>query len=735
MSPTGPFYAGAASGSPSLSWSTVSNATGPPNGSSAIALEGPGGGGGHAYLTTSQHGFALPSYAVIEGIKLDAWVASGGTSSDDTISIQSGAKSSTATPNYGQVWPASLGQLTWGGPTSLWGQTWAPSDINATGFGAVVSAFAISGTQNELVDAVAITVYWHAAPTVIPRTKYYIYKVFDSLNRTYLGNLPKVSSDFAFPQDINTGGSQITVTCAVSADTSALPVDTLTDEAGNTLTDESNNILTNEGQQPFTGIGTSSALIRNGNLVQVWEYGYFNVNGKIMFSGIMERGSDGFGGDTGSNDVSLIIYSNGSDMDDHLVRGYPYTYTADQTQITQDTPAADYTQVGGATWIRYGQTWKVGVGVTNLAAIAFLVNGYANVTVTVYSSPSDLTTPLSSTTQVISLATATVVQFNFALPLSIVPGKSYFFTVSVDAGQNCTLYYNSATPYTLGALYSSFYGGGGGGSYDPMPGSLYFITYSGTGSTTATFSSLDPTSGMLSIIMSAYNAEGGVIQVANMQASGLSLNYGFNTNTVYQALAGALTVVPSGFYYYVDLGLDQLYFQKANTIADFVLTKGVHINELTIVRTIEYVINACYVVGKVVSGSNIYTLDTDQESVARYGLRLKVHTDNNIPDTATAHTVGSSIVKANKDEQYQTVVNIPDRTMDTTLLIPGKIIGFNGFGTYVDFLLAQIVHRDYKPGGVKLTLGILPKRESVKVEQVVRGLAALSTVTNPTSPS
>lgn len=735
MSPTGPKYAGAAVGAPSINWGTVSNAIGAPDGNSAFAIEGPGGGGGHSYLTTSQHGFSLPSYAVIDGIQLDGWVSSGGSSSDDFIAIQSGTKSGSATPNYGQFWPASTTKLTWGGPTSLWGvSNWTPADINSSSFGAVISGFASHGTENELIDAVAITIYWHAAPTNIPRTKYYIYKVFDNLTGAYLGNLPNVSSDFAFSQDINTGGSQISVTCAISADTSALPVDTLTDEAGNILTDESNLTLTDEGQSPFTGIGTGSALIRNGNKIQVWEYGYFNINGKLMFSGLMERGSDSFGGDTGSDSVTIVVYSDGSDMDNHLVRGFPYTYTADQTQNIQNGSVV-VSQAGfGAGWQRYGQTWKVGAAVTNLAAIAIYCQGTANVTINVYASPSSPVTPLATVTQFVN-GGPLLNQFNFALPLTVTPGQVLFFTISVDAGQSFTVYYDTATVYTNGTMYSSTYGGGGGGSYGSMTGSIDFKTFSGSGSTTATFSSVDPTSSMLTTIMSGYNTEGGLITVANMQSTGLTLNYGFNTNTVYESLQGALAVSPSGFYYYVDLGLDLLYFQRANTTADFVLTKGVHINKLTIVRTIEYVINACYVIGKDIAGTNVYTLDTDATSIALYGLRLKVHTDNNIPDVTAAHAVGSSVVKANKDEQYQTVVNIPDKTMDTTLLVPGKIIGFNGFATYVDFLLAQIVHRDYIPGGVSLTLGILPKRETDKVEQVVRGLVALNTITNPTSPS
>jgi len=221
-----------------------------------------------------------------------------------------------------------------------------------------------------------------------------------------------------------------------------------------------------------------------------------------------------------------------------------------------------------------------------------------------------------------------------------------------------------------------------------------------------------------------------------VQATGLTIpSYQFNTSTVYGGIQSILTLAPNGFYYYVDLGQNLLYFQKANTVADFVLTKGVHINKLTVISTIEQVINACYVVGGIVSGNNIYTFDSDAASIALYGQRAQIHTDPNIVDTATAHIVGQNIIGANKAEQYQTTVTIVDRTMDITLLTPGKVIGFAGFGTYVDSLLAQVVHRDYSPDSVTLTLGILPELTVVSVEQVVRGLVALSTVNNSASPS
>ena len=92
-------------------------------------------------------------------------------------------------------------------------------------------------------------------------------------------------------------------------------------------------------------------------------------------------------------------------------------------------------------------------------------------------------------------------------------------------------------------------------------------------------------------------------------------------------------------------------------------------------------------------------------------------------------------VAENKDEQYQTTVTVVDQTMDTTTLKPGLVIGFNGFGTFIDNLQAQIVRVDYAPEEVTLTLGLLPKRLTPQFEKITRGLIGLQTVDNPTTPS
>jgi hypothetical protein len=751
-SPTGPLTPTVATdaGGGTVAWTTVSNAKVEDGAIASCGQIGPGAGGGTPnQLNVTSFGFNLPLAAIVDGIKLEIKVSTtdggGGPGNDGFgggggiyLVYNGGNTAYTNTPNRSQSWPTTgLIWRTYGSSTSLWGKTWTGADINNANFGASMSAFPGHATSAINVDSARVTVYWHSPPHDIPQQMVPLYKVYDSIKGTYLGNLPNVTSQFALAQDINTGGAQITISCGVSSDTASRANSALTDEAGNILTDENSVNLSAESALQQVGIGTSGSLIRNGNTVQMTEYNRYYPNGKIMFSGVIERIESNFGGDTGDNDVKLTVYSDGSDMDNHLVRGSPFTYTGDVSQTSQNsTFVASYTADGDKFFgeSSCGQSFTVGASVTNVGAISLLLNGTAYVSIAVYDSSAQ-TTYLGTTGQNVSVSTPTEIQFTLPLHATVTAGNSYFFIVTTGTNQSINVYYSNANPYANGQMYTDTVGNGN--NYPLIGSDLYFKTFSTNGSTVATFTSVDPTNNMLKAILDDYNVEGGKIKYNSntIDPSGYPLNYGFNTNTVYEGIQSVLSVASSGMYYYVDLGANLLYFKQANLTADIILTKGRHLNKLSVTTSIEYVVNAAYITGAVVAGNTIYTLDSDNTSIQSYGLRLQRHSDNNIPDTTAAHAVGSSMVTQHKNEGYLTNVTVPAYTMDITLLRPGLIIGFNGFGTFVDNLLAQIVHWDYTPDAVTLQLGLLPKRQTVAVEQVIRGLTALNTITNPISPS
>src|ERR1044072_7055104 len=144
-------------------------------------------------------------------------------------------------------------------------------------------------------------------------------------------------------------------------------------------------------------------------------------------------------------------------------------------------------------------------------------------------------------------------------------------------------------------MYNSNYGGGsGGGTYGPMVGSdMYFVASSGLATTLATYTSKDPTTQMFKPIIDDYRLRGGMLNYSSssVDATGLSLTATFNTETILDSMKKVLSLCPSGFYFYVDLGTDTIYFKQTLTTPTYKLIKGRHLNKINFVMSIENVKN------------------------------------------------------------------------------------------------------------------------------------------------
>lgn len=741
---TGPLAPGtAADGGGPLAWTNPNNAK-VEDGAVATNFGGPGGGGGTPnQLKVTNFGFNIPTLAVIDGIKMEAKVDSDGGSHDDGMIFllyNGGQTGFSAAPNTPQNWFHG-GVLTWnvyGGPTSLWGRTWTPADINHANFGASVSMMRNTSTGNFSLDAVRITVYWHYALPTTPQDVpvRFLHRVYNDTK--YLGILPKVTSPFAYALDINSVGTTLNIECGVSADTAAQPGSRITTEAGDPITDESGNYIYTDGQPPIVGRGDSvdPFIIQNGNRIEVWQYDYYNPNGKLVFKGQVRRISASFG-QSADNKIRMVVYSTGADMDDYIARGGPFTYTNDVSQTTQDNRVSVSSDSKGAGWNRYGQSWQVGAGASKLGAINLMLDGIADVTIDIYDGPNG--NYLASVTRSVANYGPTVTQFALPSLLTQTVGGVYFFTVSTGNGQTIWLHYASTAPYAGGKMYNSNYAGGsGGGGYYEMTGDLYFVTAYGVPTTTATYTSVDPSTGMLKPIIDDYILRGGKINYnsSSVDATGLSLTVQFNTETILDALKKLLTTAPSGFYYYVDVGSDTLYFKRTLTTPTIKLIKGRHLTKLDLVMSIENVKNdLLFSGGEVTPGVNLYKEYVDQTSKNLYGQRLARQSDNRVTVTGTADAIGGSFIADNKNEYYETSVTISAATMDLTLLKPGMTVGPRGFGGFIENLVLQITHIEYTPLSATLTIGNLPQKFSNEFEDVIRGLVAQQTISNPSAPS
>lgn len=697
------------------------------DGSSAAVSYSMGGDSG-ASITGSVFGFQqLPDSAVIDGIEVIIDGTNTGCYGDVSLNI---AGTSTKQIN------ALNGSF--GNSTDLWGlSSIDPADI--AGLTVTVNTGDISGGDGTAtIDYLSVTVFWHieltAAEADVPTR--FSYKVFSRAGK-YLGELPNVSSKLMFPEDINSAGSLITVVCGESLN-KPVEVSPLLDESGNIITTEDDEPILTTSTEIVVAPGNSpdDAIFKNSNRLKVWMYNNYYPNGKLVFSGEIDKVNFKYGG--GDASVKLTVYSDGLDLTNYVARGYPFSYTNDVSQTTQNsyvTSTVNGPKGGG--WNIFGQSFKIGSGVTNLGAIDLMLEGTAEVSVAIYDGPNG--NFMGSGTKNVSNGGPTVETIEFPTLIDVTPLDECFYAVWVAEGQSIRVYGNNSSVYSNGSMYQSNYSGGsGGGSFLEVAGDMYFVTKTGDPTTTATYTLDDPVSEMAHGIMLDYNSRGGLITERDFEATGLSLTYTFVVAFIHDAIKKILELAPNGYYVYVDVGTAEMDIKQVSDTADFVVTRGRHINELDLALSIEKVKNLLLLSGGDVGGGvNLYQQYQDSVSVSNYGVRTATKSDNRVTLPNTANAIGASFIEENSEETQETTLTILNEHMDITLLTPGKTIGFRNFGNFIDDMVLQIVRREINlsDGVAKLSLGRLPVRLNSEFQRLSRELLDQQTIDNPSAPS
>lgn len=120
------------------------------------------------YLFAQDFDFAIPSGAIITGIKADIklWQDKGAESHnaiDASVKIMKNDFISGDDQARGNDVPLDNSFVTYGGLGNLWGTTWTPADINDIEFGVGFSYSGIGSVVN--VDYIKLTVYYYLADT------------------------------------------------------------------------------------------------------------------------------------------------------------------------------------------------------------------------------------------------------------------------------------------------------------------------------------------------------------------------------------------------------------------------------------------------------------------------------------------------------------------------------------------------------------------------------------------
>lgn len=578
--------------------------------------------------------------------------------------------------------------------------------------------------------------------------KVYYYKI--SRGGSYLGLLPNVDSEFGYSQDINTPAAQMTIEVSDTPDVQTLPPEYINTEGLSRITTESGDRLTTERAPDIVGNLNSRALIRNNNDVEVYEFSPNYPNGKLVFSGFMSKWKAKFGT---SDTIEITVLSHGAELDNYLIQG---SSILDASQATGTDEALIFDDSGsdkGIAWSFVGESITVGASANNIASVIVKARAAtstpANLIVRLYDNSAFSGTPLATATLAISDMTAAEYTLTFSTSASVSPGQVVYMGVFTDGESTNALYviYKAGTnAYAGGTMYNNFYGGGsGGGSWLPVPtgsyidgSDLYFKTYFTAGATSSPFNSQDPTT-MLRTIIDSYVARGGTIDYdgSSTQLTGVTRSYTFKVNTVLEGVKKVLDISPSDFYWYVDPATSIIYFKETATSAEHLMIYGRHVQSLEIEATVENLKNQVYFTGGQVGSENLYISQSDSDSIEENAGRIGLArvTDNRVTLADTATAVVDSILEGTSSEAYTIVLTVNDKDYDTKLFKVGQVVGFAGFSDFVDTLIVQIVRIAPRPDYITLTLGILPKRTTVFIEEIARRLTEVETVDNPDSPS
>lgn len=573
--------------------------------------------------------------------------------------------------------------------------------------------------------------------------KTYAYKM--SRGGAYLGLLPNVISDFGYSQDINTPAAQMTIEVSETSDIQTLPPDYIVTESGDKITTETGDRLTTERALDIVGNLNSRALIRNNNDVEVYEYSSRYPNGILVFSGYISKWKTRYG----ATDTTVItVLSHGAELDNYIIQG---SSTVDSSQLTQDASTLIYDEFDlgkGGGWNLAGQTITTGLSATNISAVLAKLAAATSTPVTVqckvWASYLDYFTgvPLGTAELTISSMVAADYTFTFSTPISVNPNNVYFISITCPGtiGDGALVYYKNSDVYSGGNYWTNNYAGGsGGGSWFPSSSQdMYFKVFTTGGATSSPFLNEDPTQ-ILRDIIDSYVSRGGTVDYSDTstELTAVERDYTFRVNTVLEGIKKVQDMSPSDWYWYVDPATSIIYFKETSTTADHLMVYGRHVQTLEIEATVENLKNSIYFTGGQVAGENLYITDTDTDSIEDNAGRIGLAriTDNRVTITETATAVVDAFLDANSREGYTITLVVNDEDYDTKLFKLGDVIGFAGFGNFVDSLLIQVVRILPAPDYITLTLGILPRRTAVFIEEISRRLTQVETVDNPDTPS
>lgn len=231
--------------------------------------------------------------------------------------------------------------------------------------------------------------------------------------------------------------------------------------------------------------------------------------------------------------------------------------------------------------------------------------------------------------------------------------------------------------------------------------------------------SVDP-SDIFRDILDSY---GGTITytASSIDDTGTTVSYDYTLSSTAEAISKALELCPPDWYYYVGLGDNTLYLKEKSATPDHVFTLGKEIEQLSVSKSIEDLVNTVYFVGGDTGSGRLYKKYSDATSVSEWGDKAKTIIDLSVTtDTGAQIQSENFVIDRQKDPRYTSELVINSGVYDIESISAGQSVGFSNFNNFVDSLVLQIVALDYSRDSVRLTLDYELPQQRNRIEDIKR---------------
>jgi len=565
--------------------------------------------------------------------------------------------------------------------------------------------------------------------------KTYSYKWYTGA--VFNGLLDNVSSAFNLTQEINTAGSQIEIELAKSFQDSnpQITTDLLITETGDFIvsTDLENIVVGSD-------ISVSGIPALN-DRIEVWEFSDSNINGSIIFNGLVSRWSSSYK----NNITRITVLSYGVQLDNFLVQILPQESIAQQlTQNAQEiiygefkTPVYDRVISVSQTFIApsatdisgiYLQLYKSGSGTGGgLIAQLQVIEG----------TPLLPGAVLTTKQVLVTVDTIDLSLFTFSSAVSLIQSSTYHIRVTSPFGSNLSesslliIGYDSVGGYVDGQMFVERDIAG-----ITTPGDdIYFQLLSDTGGIGNVFNSYDP-GNIVKELLDNFVSLGGLVtyddSINSVLNTGTTVSYTFKYVTYMDALKKCIELSPQNWWWYVDAKNGTVYFKPLSQVVSHTFVNDKHLSDLNITYSLEQIVNQFYFSGGDIGGGvNLLVNKSNQDSISSYGTWLKSLSDNRVTTESTGEIISESLVNQFKDPRFNTTITIPSNVYDISTINIGQIVSFSNFNSLIDSLELQIMRLTTTPDEATIVLAILPPTQSKRIEDIKRNLDKVNTVDNP----